>query len=358
MAKTKAPKKGGKRTQHKRTKKHSPLMWVVIGIVVAIAVVTFLFLRNNRLNISEEVRLYIPTGSSYEAVCDTLTVHNCMPNKMLFATLAKLRSYPSHVKSGSYVVEPGTNVVALFMKLYRGNQDALRITIGKYRLVGDLCAYLGNKLEFSSDSLECLLKDSEVCAAYGHTPASILGLFPKNTYECYWNISPRRFLDKMLTESNRFWNEKRLSQCEKLGMTPNEVLTLASIVDEETNQNDEKDLVASVYLNRLKKGMLLQADPTLKYAAGDFTLRRILNKHMEIESPYNTYKYKGLPPGPICIPATSSIDAVLANRQTSYLYFCAKEDFSGHHNFATTLSEHNHNAAKFHAVLNERKIYK
>lgn len=329
-----------------------------MGVVVVLAVLVFLFLHNNKLTIQDEVRIYVPTGSSYEAVCDTLCAHDCMPNKMLFGTLARLRSYPDHIKAGSYVVKPGTNVVALFLKLYRGNQDAMRITIGKYRLNKDLCTYLGSKLEFPADSLLCLLNDTEVCAAYGHTPQNILGMFLRNTYEMYWNISPRRLLDKMQTESNRFWNNKRLGKCASLDMQPDDVITLASIVDEETNQNDEKDLVASVYLNRLRKGMLLQADPTLKYAVGDFSLRRILNRHKEVESPYNTYKYKGLPPGPICNPAASSIDAVLANRQTGYLYFCAKEDFSGHHNFAATLSEHERNAAKFHAALNARKIYK
>lgn len=347
-----------KSSTKKRSRKSSPLKWVFISATLAIALLAFIFLRNNKLSINEEVRIFIPTGSSYEDVCDTLIVHDCMPNKMLFNTLSQLRSYPDHVKSGSYVVKPGTNVVALFMKLYRGNQDALRITIGKHRLNKDLCNYLSTKLEFPADSLLCLLNDEKVCASYGHTPQTILGMFLRNTYEMYWNISPRRLLDKMQTESNRFWDSHRLGQCATLNLQPNEIITLASIVDEETNKNDEKDLIASVYLNRLHKGMLLQADPTLKYAVGDFALRRILNKHKEADSPYNTYKYKGLPPGPICNPATSSIDAVLTHRQTGYLYFCAKEDFSGYHNFATSLSEHERNAAKFHAALNARKIFR
>ena len=159
-------------------------------------------------------------------------------------------------------------------------------------------------------------------------------------------------------EWQKFWDSDRRGKSKVLNMSPDEVVVLASIVEEETNKNDEKDLIASVYLNRLRRGMPLQADPTLKFAVGDFTLRRLLNKHIEYESPYNTYKHTGLPPGPICIPGKSSIDAVLKNRQSDYLYFCAKADFSGHPAFATTLAQHNANAAAFHAELNRRKIYK
>ena len=209
----------------------------------------------------------------------------------------------------------------------------------------------------NGDTLLQMLNDDTLCAAYGHTPQTIIGMFPRNTYDIYWNTSPRKLLDRMQRESEKFWTDSRKSQCKALKMTEYEVITLASIVEEETNVNDEKADIASVYLNRLRTGMLLQADPTVKYALQDFSIRRILNYMLLVDSPYNTYRIVGLPPGPICIPSQASIDAVLKNKKTSWLYFCAKEDFSGRHNFSSSLAEHQRNAAKFHKALNDRKIH-
>ena len=335
---------------------------IAVGILAILTIVIIagglLVLRNQKTTNSESVTLYIPTGSEYSAVVDSLDAHNCIGNHTVFNLMSRLRHYRDNVKGGCYILKPHSNLWNTLTKLYYGNQDPIHLTINKHRTKQQLCAFLGKKLELDGDTLLAMLDNDTICSQYGHTPLTIIGMFPQNTYDVYWNITPNKLLDRMKRESDKFWNSDRRDKCGRINLTPTEVITLASIVEEETNKNDEKADIASVYLNRLRKGMLLQADPTLKYAAGDFTLRRILNKHMENPSPYNTYKYRGLPPGPICIPGPASIDAVLQNKTTDYLYFCAKADFSGRHNFASTLAQHNANANAFHAELNRRKILK
>lgn len=300
-------------------------------------------------------RIYLPTGSSYDDLCDSLRANGCMPNPTAFNLFARLRGLPNHVKGGSYIITDGMTAFSLVGKLNSGSQDPIRLTINKHRTVESLCQFLGEKMEFPADSMLFLLDDPEICAHYGETPQTILGLFLRNTYEVYWTASPRRLLDRMKHESDAFW-QSRQNALQALGFTRQQVITLASIVEEETNANDEKADIASVYLNRLRTGMPLQADPTVKYALGDFTIRRILNHMLQVDSPYNTYRNAGLPPGPICIPSQSSIDAVLKNKKTPWFYFCAKEDFSGRHNFSSSLAEHQRNAARFHKALNDRKI--
>ena len=203
-----------------------------------------------------------------------------------------------------------------------------------------------------------LLTEKSILQEYNFTKQTLPALFIPNTYQVYWNISAKDFLNRMFKEYKRFWTEERQNKAKAIGLTPIEVSILASIVEEETNNKSEKPMVAGLYINRLKKGMPLQADPTVKFAWQDFTLRRITNKHLTIDSPYNTYKITGLPPGPIRIPSPEGIDAVLNYSKHNYLYMCAKEDFSGTHNFASTLSEHNRNARKYWDALNKRKIYK
>ena len=227
----------------------------------------------------------------------------------------------------------------MIQKIYSGNQDPVRVTINKHRTVQHLCQYLGTRLTLQPDSLLSLMQSDETCARYGETPLTIIGLFLQNTYELYWTTTPTALLDRMKRESDYFW-EKRKLQLEALGLTRQQVLTIASID-----------------LNRYRIGMPLQADPTVKYAIGDFSIRRIRGNMLQYDSPYNTYRYPGLPPGPICIPSTASIDAVLKNKKTDYLFFCAKEDFSGRHNFAATSTEHSSNAQKFHKALNNRNIH-
>ena len=329
-------------------RKHLHRKHLYLGIFIALTLLVAVLgiaVLNLRPSIDEPTRVYVPSGSTYETVLDTLQTHNCIPSMTLFKILAKVRGYDQSVKSGSYVITPTMNSIGIVQKLYRGAQDPVSITISRHRTKESLSKYLADHLEMSADEMMAEL-----------TSDTALTDFTQNTFEVYWNTSPQRFHERMRRETRLFWNEDRMAKCADLGMTPTQVTILASIVEEETNNNEEKPNIASVYLNRLRKGMLLQADPTLKYAVGDFTIRRLTAKHIAADSPYNTYKNKGLPPGPICIPSHASIDAVLANKTTAYLYFCAKEDFSGRHNFAATLAEHNRNAARFHKALNERNI--
>lgn len=343
----------------KKFLRQHPLLRIALLIFAALLLLALIgraVLVRQRLPISEPVSLYIPSSASIDQVVDSLSSAHCIVSEHVFRQVAAVMRYSHHVKPGHYRLKPNMGVVQLVNKLYRGNQDAIRLTLGKYRTPNDLASYLGSKLEFPADSILALLSSPERTAEYGYSPQTILALFIPNTYEVYWNTSPSKLLDRMKIESARFWNDRRLSKLDRLGLSQVEVITLASIVEEETNMNDEKAKIASVYLNRLRLGMPLQADPTVKFAVGDFALRRILSVHTQCESPYNTYRHKGLPPGPICTPSVASIDAVLANKKTKYLYFCAKEDFSGHHNFAATLDEHLRNAQRFHDELNKRNI--
>jgi len=214
--------------------------------------------------------------------------------------------------------------------------------------------------QIEADSIEIIkfLSKKENISKYGFNNATIVSLFIPNTYEIYWNISVANFVERMAKEYKKFWNYYRKQKAKNMSLSQSEVSTLASIVEEETIKNDEKSRVAGVYVNRLKKRMRLQADPTIKFALKDFSIKRILKRHLKVESDYNTYTNSGLPPGPINIPSISSIDAVLNYEKHTYYYFCAKEDFSGYHNFAKTLRQHNSNARKYQKELGKKRIYK
>ena len=235
-----------------------------------------------------------------------------------------------------------------------GLQTPVKVTFNNMRDVKMLAGRISQQIEADSLSIVSLLSNSDSLNAMGFNAKTIPALFLPNTYEFYWNTTAGQFVDKMRREYDKFWNEERRNKAKAVGLTPVEVSTLASIVDKETNKTDEMARIAGVYLNRLRDGWLLQADPTLVFALGDFELKRVLNVHKEVESPYNTYKYPGLPPGPICIPSLAAINAVLSPEKHHYYYFCAKEDFSGYHNFAKTLAEHNKNAQKYQKELNKR----
>ena len=334
--------------------KRRALALLAAALLLAAAAATVA--THNRLRLGETQLIRVPHGTTYPALLDTLAAHGCLQHKALFNPMARLRGLRRHISPGCYRVEDGASMAALVQRLYAGRQDPVRLTLGKHRTAKSLCDYIGAKLEMSGDSLLRLLGDSAATSAYGHTPHTIIALFVPNTYEVYWTLSPQALLRRMAQECDRFWTPQRRAQCERLGLTPTQATTLASIVEEETNRQGEKPLIASVYLNRLRKGMRLQADPTVRFANGDFSVRRIGGAMLQHPSPYNTYLYPGLPPGPICTPSIASIDAVLAGTESPYLYFCANADFSGSHVFATTLSQHRANAARFHRALSRRGI--
>lgn len=310
--------------------------------------------------IKQETVLYVPSKASYRQVCDSLRAAGFV-NDYRFDLLAKIRKYPYYVKPGRYILAEGASTSKVVDKLRSGAQDEVHLHFGRVRSLSDLAAKVGRQIEADSAALMALFTSPGRLGAFSFDSAPLtyetaLGCFIPNTYYIHWNTTPEKFLSRMIYEQENFWNDQRRAKAEALKLTPMEVITLASIVELETNKNDEKADIASVYLNRLRKGIPLQADPTVKFALGDPGLRRILKAHLKTDSPYNTYLYRGLPPGPICTPSAASIDAVLANKKTSYYYFCAREDFSGYHAFATNLSEHNNNARRYHRALNERKI--
>ena len=245
----------------------------------------------------------------------------------------------------------------LVRRLRSGHQEAIRLTFIGVRSREELAKRMDEELMLNGDTLLRLMNDSVWCASMGFNRQTIVAMFIPNTYEVYWNVSPERFMARMKREYKAFWNASRQEKAQAAGLSPVEVSVLASIVEEESAAVDEYPVIAGLYLNRLKAGIPLQADPTVKFAVGDFSLRRILDKHLEVDSPYNTYKYASLPPGPIRIPSIQALEAVLNYTKHRYLYMCAKEDFSGRHNFAVTLAEHNRNAARYRSELNRRKIF-
>ena len=275
-----------------------------------------------------------------------------------FAPLMKHYKYDQRVKAGNYAIRPGDSMRDICLRLLSGNQTPVKLVIPSVRTLDRLAGTVGKQLMADSASVMALLADKHFLDSLGYTSATAPCMFIPNTYEVYWTMTPEQFVARMLKESKRFWNDTRLAKAKAQGLTPNEVITLASIVDEETAKDDEKPMVAGLYLNRLKRGMLLQADPTVKFALGDFELRRILYAHLQADSPYNTYKYAGLPPGPIRIPSMSAIESVLSPAKHSCIYMCAKEDFSGYHNFATTFTQHNANARRYQQALNKLGIKK
>ena len=305
----------------------------------------------------DEPFLYIPTGSNFDDVCSLLAETGLQDMKS-FRWVAERMNYPAKVKFGRYRLTDGMSNIELVRMLRSGRQISVKVIFNNIRLDTQLAGAVTRNIEADSAGVMALLVDSAYLAErFNLTPRTVLSLFIPNTYEFFWDTSPKDFMDRMAKEYDHFWTESRRQKARETNLTPLQVTILASIIEEETQMNNEKPTMAGVYINRLNMGMLLQADPTIKYAAGDFTIKRVLNNHKEIQSPYNTYMYAGLPPGPICIPSIASIDAVLNYEKHDYLFFCAKEDFSGYHNFARTLQQHNRNAQAYQKALNNMRIF-
>lgn len=302
--------------------------------------------------------LYIKTGSGFDEVYDTLKKDGIVKDSISFLNAAKNMDYPLSVKPGKYRLIKGMSNRSFINMLKSGNQEPVKISFQNVRLKQNLAGMVAKKLETDSASIGSLLDSAAFVEKFGFTTDNVYTMFIPNSYEVYWNTSAEKFFTRMYDEYKKFWTPERKSKAEKIGLTPAEVSTLASIVDGEALMDKEMPVIAGLYMNRLKKGMRLEADPTVIFAANDFSIRRVLNKHLRINSPYNTYMNTGLPPGPIGMPSINAIDAVLNYSSHNYIYMCAKEDFSGYHNFAITLAEHSRNARKFQQALNERNIKK
>lgn len=314
-----------------------------------------IFLKKNK----DTEHLYIPTGSTISDV-DSLLKNKFMvryPDGL--DMVIERKNYAERVKPGKYLIKNGMSNNALVNLLRSGRQEEVKYVIKFHRKIEKAARKAVKNIEASFGDMMVALNDEAFLDSLGgFNKETALCLFIPNTYNLFWNTSAEQFLRRMNDEYNTFWNDTRLAKAQELGLSTQEVITLASIVDRETRWNDEKQRVAGVYLNRLRKGIRLQADPTVVYAVGNFDIRRVLKRHIRTKSPYNTYLNEGLPPGPICTPSITSIEAVLYAEKHKYIYFCANADFSGYHSFAKTLKEHNSNAKAFQRALNKRRIYK
>jgi UPF0755 protein len=334
-----------------------PSKRLIIFLFFAILGISFVFygyqiLYTPNVLVDKEDRiLVIRKGDDFKTVQKHLHDGDYVQDLMSFSFLARLMSYDENVKEGRFILRKDMTNLQAIRTLRSGRQEPVRITFNNVRLISELAEKITKNLAMSPNEFEAALIQFAKSNPYGFNKDNVMTMFIPNTYEVYMNISSEGLLDKMHEEYEKFWNEERKQKASKLGLTQTEVSTLASIVQAETVRDDEAPLIASLYLNRLKKGIALQADPTLVFASGDFSLKRVLNEHKEIDSPYNTYKYAGLPPGPINMPHIKSIDAVLNAPETDYYYMCAKEDFSGRHNFTNDYQQHMRNAARYQRAL-------
>ena len=345
--------------QLKKRNRKRIFIWIAsITLLLMVAIAAFLYsLVFKPIELTEEVYIYIDEKRDYETVVDQLKEKVELPNEDVFRLLADRMNYPNMVKTGRYAIEDGMTMPDLIRALRSGSQVPINLTFNNIRTMENLAGRLSSQLMADSISILDVLNDTSVAAKYGFNEQTFGSMFIPNTYEVYWDTNVESLIERMKREYDSFWNTERRAKAEKLGLTPLEVTTLASIVEEEATYADEYPIVAGLYINRLNRGMRLEADPTVKFAVGDATLRRILFKHLEVESPYNTYKIDGLPPGPIRIPSTSAINATLSPAQHNYIFMCAKDDLSGRHNFAVTHAEHARNARAYQKALNERGIY-
>ena len=302
--------------------------------------------------------IYIPEEASFEQAMDSVEANLIIRNIKVLEWVAEKKKYPKLVKPGKYVIDRFLNYNQLINILRGGKQTPVNITFNNVRTMNELAGRIGGQIEADSAEIVSFFSDPENYDKDGFKQEDVISVFIPDTYEFYWNTGAAKLYNRMLREYRKFWNRERLKKCGDIGLTPVEVSTLASIIDEEALKPDEKPRIAGVYLNRLKRGIPLQADPTIKFAINNFTVNRILFKHLETDSPYNTYKHAGLPPGPIGCPSVNGIDAVLNAEKHDYLYFAAKADFSGYHNFSRTLSEHNRYANQYQRELNKRRIYR
>lgn len=330
---------------------------LILFLVISVLGISFTFYAYqvvytpNILVDQEDRLLIVKEGDSFKDIQNKLHEGRYANDLISFSFLAKMMNYDERIKPGRYLLKRNMNNLRAIQLLKSGAQEPVRITFNNVRLINELAEKITRNLGMKPEEFQAALIEFAMSNPHGLTKDNILVIFIPNTYEVYYNISPAALVKRMHQEYEKFWNEERKAQAKKVGLTPIEVSVLASIVQAETVQAEEAPTIAGLYLNRLKQGIPLQADPTLVFAVGDFTLKRILNVHKEIDSPYNTYKYPGLPPGPINLPEINSLEAVINYTPSNYIYMCAKEDFSGRHNFTSNYQEHMNNAIRYQRAL-------
>jgi UPF0755 protein len=336
--------------------KWSSLVFLFLAGLAAWIVYQWVYKPN--VKIKESRYFYIATGSDYDEVFHDLKDQAIISDPVSFDRVARKKEYPAKVKPGRYKIKPGMSNNELVNLLRSGLQEPVLVTFNNIRFKDQLAGRVCRNLEADSTELLRLMNDSAYLKKeFGLKPTNIMSLFIPNSYEFYWNTSAEQFLKRMAKEYKAFWTEERKKKAKEIGLTQTEVSVLASIVQcEQQYFNDEKKIIAGLYINRLKKNHPLESDPTLMFAHGNFSMKRVLNIHKEIESPYNTYKNKGLPPGPITLPEISSLDAVLYYTPNNYFFMCAKDDFSGRHYFSVNYSEHLKYARMYQKALDKRGI--
>jgi UPF0755 protein len=333
---------------------------LIVCLVLMLGTATNFSLKLFRSNTNKQFDqgyLYIPTGSNLDDVVAIIKAQQILNNTESFKWVASKMNF-KNIKPGKYKITKGLSNIELVRLLRSGKQEPIKLTFQNIRLKTDFAGYIGKNFEIDSLAFLNMLDSIDLVRQYGFDEETIFCMFIPNTYEMYWNTSKEKFFERMQKEYVKFWHTERIAQAKTIGLSPVQVSILASIVDQEALLNREMVRIAGVYMNRLNRGIKLEADPTVIFANGDFTVKRVLYKLLQKDSPYNTYKYSGLPPGPICMPSVAAIDAVLHFEKHNYIYFCAKEDFSGLHNFASNVTEHQMNARKFQQALNNRGIKK
>lgn len=330
---------------------------IAVCVLAFLGIVYFYFFASMSAT-DKEASIFIDEDDDIDSVICKIEPLATKSGMTGFNTIAHILDYDQGIRPGMYKLKPSTGALSFVRKLRNGQQDFLMLAIPTARTMAELSRKLDGKIHADSADYMKVFTDSAKIASYGFTKETLPAMFIPETYDFFWTDNAEKVLDRMAKEFNKFWTEEKKQQAKSIGLTPVEVATLASIIDGETNIKTDKPIIAGVYLNRLKIGMKLQACPTVKYAVGDFTLRRILNKHLAVDNPYNTYKYEGLPPGPICIPSKEGLEAVLNAAKHEYIFFCASPKFDGTHCFAKNEAEHMQNARAYQAALNQRNIKK
>lgn len=329
----------------------------ILSLFILSIIVIWWFFFSSFSNRGDGTYIYIDNDDTKDTVFYKMKEIG-KPSQMAGVKIASfLLNYNSHIHSGRYEVGNQLSSLQIVRNLRNGHQSPVELTIPIVHTVNELAAFFSKVLQPNSVDFERIFTDSATLAKLNVNIYTVPTLFIPNTYEVYWNISPQKLLERMKKERDIFWTTKRIAQAKQISLTPEEVYTLASIVEQESANEQERPMIAGMYLNRLRIGMKLQADPTVKFALNNFKLQRIMHNHLTTQSPYNTYLYEGLPPGPICIPSLNAIESVLNYTPHNYIYMCAKEDFSGTHNFAATYEEHLANAKKYSQALDKRNIH-
>ncbi|MBS1661048.1 MAG: endolytic transglycosylase MltG [Bacteroidetes bacterium] len=330
------------------------LLVVAFVLVIAAAFIAWRVLGSGTAFSEDTYSLYIRTGMNYEELLALLKKDGVLNSPTTFDWVASRMELPSNVRAGKYDIKQGTSVLSIVRMLHNGKQTPVKIVITKFRTLEGLAGAIGKKLECDSETIAAFLHNNDSLKQFGVDSNTFMAIVMPNTYTYFWNTTPSGVLKKMYGSYKSWWTPSRVQQAETKGLNPVKATILASIVEEETNDQSDKGKIASVYLNRMAKGIKLGADPTIKYAMREFELKRVYDKYLKIESPYNTYLYQGLPPGPICTPSSATLDAVLQAPTTDYLYFVAKPDFSGASNFAATYKEHLEYAKAYREALDKQ----